>query len=269
LKLTGGEQKQVTRKETDNIAAYDAFLKGWGHYQRHTPKDWAKAVSYFKKAIEFDPNYSRAYAALASLYYWSCRYRWFYSLGMRNLFDVYKLANHYTQMAMKNPTSHAYWNASQMSLRYHQHERAIAEVERAIALDPNDPDILIQMARVLIFAGRPEEAVGFIKNAMRLDPHYPAEYQFIHGLAYFAMGQLEEAVTLLESAVRWNPNVPLWGVVLAVTYANLGRDQEAHAMYDRIGYHHFASVYLRYWWPFKDPEVADRFTEGIRKARTK
>jgi len=270
LKLTGGEQKQVIRKETDNIAAYDAFLKGWGYYQRRTPEDWAKAVSYFKKAIEFDPNYSRAYAALASLYYWSYRYWWFYSLGIRNLFDVYKLASHYTQMAMKNPTSHAYWNASQMSLHYHQHERAIAEAERAIALDPNDPDIFIQMARVLIFAGRPEEAVGFIKRAMRLDPHYPAEYQFIHGLAYFAMGQLEEAVTLLESAVRRNPDVPLWGVALAVTYAHLGRDQEVHAMYDRIGYQYFSTAGdAQFKWPFKDPEVADRFTEGLRKARMK
>jgi TolB-like protein/class 3 adenylate cyclase/Flp pilus assembly protein TadD len=269
VRLTGGEKEQVARKETNNIAAYDAFLKGWGHYRRRTPKDWAKAVSYFKKAIEFDPNYSRAYAALASLYYWSTRYWWFSSLGIRDFTDAYKLTSRYTQMAMKNPTSHAYRNASQMSLRYHQHEQAIAEAERAIALDPNDPDSFIQMARVLIFAGRPEEAGGFIKNAMRLDPHYPAEYQFIHGLAYFAMGQLQEAVTLLESAVRRNPDVPLWGVLLAVTYAHLGRDQEAHAMYDRIGYHYLSPGYARWWWPFKEPEVADRFTDGLRKARMK
>jgi adenylate cyclase len=269
VKLTGGEQKQVTRKETDNIAAYDAFLKGWGHYRRRTPKDWAKAVSYFKKAIEFDPKYTRAYAALASLYYWSYRYWWFSSLGIRDFTDAFKLTRHYTQMAMKNPTSHAYRNASQMSLRYHQYEQAIAEAERAIALDPNDPDSFIQMARVLIFAGRPKEAVGFIKNAMRLDPHYPAEYQFIHGLAYFAMGQLEEAVTLLESAVMRNPDVPLWGVPLAVTYAHLSRDQEAHAMYDRIGFHFLSPGYAGWWWPFKDPEVADRFTDGLRKARMK
>jgi adenylate cyclase len=267
VKLTGGEQKQFSKKETENIAAYDAFLKGWARYQRRTRKDWVKAVSYFKKAIEFDPDYSRAYAALASIYYWSYRYWWFSSLGIKDYTEAYKLTSHYTQMAMKNPTSRAYWNASQMSLRYHQHEQAIAEVERAIALDPNDPDMFIQMARVLIFAGRPEEAVGFIKNAMRLDPHYPAEYQFIHGLAYFAMGQLEEAVTLLESAVRRNPDVPLWGVPLAVTYTHLGRDQEAHAMYGRIGYHYFSPGYARWWWPFKDQEVADRFTDGLRKAR--
>ncbi len=69
VKLTAGEQEQVASKETTNIAAYDAFLRVWGHYLRFTPEDFAKAISYFKQAIEVDPNYGRAYAAVA-LTYW-------------------------------------------------------------------------------------------------------------------------------------------------------------------------------------------------------
>ena len=68
IKLTSGEQEKVTRKETDNIEAYDAFLKGWDHYRRWTPEDFREAIPYFEKAIELDPNYGRAYAALASIY---------------------------------------------------------------------------------------------------------------------------------------------------------------------------------------------------------
>ncbi|MBL7175527.1 MAG: hypothetical protein ISS66_06840 [Desulfobacteraceae bacterium] len=64
IKLTPGEQEQVTRKETDNIEAYDTFLKGWEHYIRCTPDDLDKAIPYFKKAIELDPNFGRAGAAL-------------------------------------------------------------------------------------------------------------------------------------------------------------------------------------------------------------
>jgi adenylate cyclase len=62
VKLKAGEQEQIARKYTDNEAAYDAFLQGRAHYVRRTPDDFAKAVRYFKKAIELDPNYGRAYA---------------------------------------------------------------------------------------------------------------------------------------------------------------------------------------------------------------
>jgi TolB-like protein/class 3 adenylate cyclase/TolA-binding protein len=266
VKLTGGEQEQVARKETDNIAAYDAFLQGWEYYRRRTPDDWAKAASYFNEAIELDLNYSRAHAALGSLYFWSTRYRWSSSLGLAT-HEVYKLASKHTQKALNNPTSLGHWLASQMSLRFHEHEKAISEAERAIALDPNDPSNHVQMAYALIFAGRPKEAVDFIKRAMRLDPHYPAYYLYVLGLSHFAMGQLEEAVTLFERVHRRNPEVRRWAAPLAATYAHLGRDQEARAVLDKYGYTLLGGQW--YYWPFKDPAVADRFTEGLRKAGLK
>ena len=70
VKLTGGEKELVVQRGTDNVAAYDEFLRGWGYYLRLTPEDFAKAASSFRKAIELDPNYGRAYAALA-LVYWT------------------------------------------------------------------------------------------------------------------------------------------------------------------------------------------------------
>jgi class 3 adenylate cyclase len=64
IKLTPSEEEQVTRKETDNIEAYDTFLKGLEHYLCCTPDDLDKAIPYFKKAIELDPNFGRAGATL-------------------------------------------------------------------------------------------------------------------------------------------------------------------------------------------------------------
>jgi TolB-like protein/class 3 adenylate cyclase len=56
LKLTTTEQLHTKSKETDNVEAFDAFLKGWEHYQRFTPEDFSKAISIFKRAIDLDPN---------------------------------------------------------------------------------------------------------------------------------------------------------------------------------------------------------------------
>jgi len=67
IKLTPGEQEQVTRKETNSIEAYDNFLKGWEHYLRCTPDDLEKAIPYFNKAIELDPNFGRAGATLGHI----------------------------------------------------------------------------------------------------------------------------------------------------------------------------------------------------------
>ena len=63
-KLTPVAQVERAQQETDSAEAYDAFLRGWSHYRRGAPDDYAKAIPYFEKAIELDPDYSRAYAAL-------------------------------------------------------------------------------------------------------------------------------------------------------------------------------------------------------------
>jgi TolB-like protein len=68
VKLTGSEKQIIAEKGTNNVEAYEEFLRGCLHYRRMTPDDLAKAVRSFKKAIELDPNYGRAYAALALAY---------------------------------------------------------------------------------------------------------------------------------------------------------------------------------------------------------
>jgi TolB-like protein len=73
VKLTGPEKRTIEEKGTNNVEAYDTFLRGWAHYLRMTPDDLSRAIQSFKKTIELDPNYGRAYAALA-LAYWTGTY---------------------------------------------------------------------------------------------------------------------------------------------------------------------------------------------------
>jgi TolB-like protein/class 3 adenylate cyclase len=269
VKLTVSEKEKVAIKGTKNIAAYDTFLKGWEHYLRETPDDFAKAISYFKKAIELDPNYGRAYAALAMISWRSA------DLGMQwtlksNLWWMDRLrARKYLEMAMKDPTSIAHQVASLMALRRREHEKAIAEAERAIAIDPSDPGCHRTLASAFIFGGRSEEAIDTLKKVMVLDPRNLAGPLYFLGLAHFTMGELEEAATLIDRALRHNPERRRMAGVLAAAYGHLDRDGDARAALDNF-LKGFGGTYrlpdLMDLWPFKDPEVAERLAQGFIKA---
>jgi TolB-like protein len=149
IKLAKEEQKHLSSRETSSIAAYDAFLKGMDYLNRHSRT--AKALSYFERAIKLDPNYGRARLGLS---FQETR------LWMR----------HYLQLAMKNPTSFAIVLNAKMIYFERRYEEAIAEIGRAITLDPNDARSNWNMARALTAGGRPEEAIEYAKMALRIDP---------------------------------------------------------------------------------------------------
>jgi tetratricopeptide (TPR) repeat protein len=105
----------------------------------------------------------------------------------------------------------------------------MAEVERAIALSPNDADLWRVLAEVLAFTGRPAEAIEAIKKAIRLNPHSPAIYLYILGRDYRLTGRDEEAIATLKKAFTRDPDF-LWPHVdLAGLYILLDREEEARA----------------------------------------
>jgi TolB-like protein/Flp pilus assembly protein TadD len=272
VKLKAGEKEVAAPKGADNVEAYDAFLRGWVHYLRFTPEDSAKAVASLRKAIELDPNYNRAYAALAAVYYDAAAFPTLLKgLGV-SWHEARARSLQYLQKAPKDPITHSV--KSQIYLWRRQHQEAIAEMERALALDPNDPAGNFNMGKALTYAGRPKEAVEFLKRGMRLDPHNPFRYLVGLGTAHFYMGELQEAAALVEKALRLNPEnfaLPVW---LAVHYALLGRDQEARALLEvakkeKINFPVGSEFNLRSFMnpsPFKDRAVAELFAKGLLRA---
>ena len=109
---------------------------------------------------------------------------------------------------------HVYWWQKQPE----QAEQAIAEGERAIALDPNHALAYVMLADILNWAGRSEEAIGLVQQGMRLNPRYDSYYPMILGGAYQSTGQYDEAIAVLKEALRLNPNNPMIHPYLVVTY---------------------------------------------------
>jgi adenylate cyclase len=268
VKLTSGEKAILTQKGTQDPAAYEEFLKGREHYLRFTKEDFAKAEACFKRAIELDPNYSRAKASLALMYFEGTNSRMEAAFNIN--YDLARLrARQYCVEAMKEPTSIAYQVAGVMDLNLRQWDAAISRLEKALALDPNDPTCHDAMSGVLSMSGRPAEGMEYAKTGMRLDPLNPARYLGRIGIAHFCMGERKEAATAIEKALKLNPEFGSPLAVLASAYARLGLIEEGRAAYEtyrRLWTVPISVAGVHYYWPFKDRQVAEYFMEGLLKA---
>jgi TolB-like protein/Flp pilus assembly protein TadD len=277
VRLTAGEKEQVTRKETENTMAYDAFLRGWEHYLRQTPEDFVKAVAHFNKALELDGDYARAYGALAATYWEAWKRFWHKHLGISHGSHEPRFrAEQFLIKAMESPTPLAHQVASAMLLHQQQYEDAIAEAQRAIALDPNDADSYVSLAASLSLAGKAEEALDWVDRAMRRNPHYPAHYLYQHGLAHFVMGEFAQAAISLEKANALNPHDRWSHRLLIATYGSLNRIEDATRVVETIKQRDkrgwlntMDPMTIRtsaYWLPFKEPADAERLSRGLRNA---
>jgi TolB-like protein/Tfp pilus assembly protein PilF len=276
VKLTVAEEKQFARKETDSVEAYDAFLKGWAHYLRETPDNFVMAIQYFEEAIKLDPNYGRAYAALSLTYWESWKRLWHAKLGLFQWHDARFLAEKFLKKAMQNPTTLAHQVNSMVYLHLKRHEEAVAEAEQAIAMDPNDANSYIALASAQSLSGRPDEALQLIKDAMRLNPHYPSFYLYELGLAQFCMELFDEAAVALERATALNPDDRWSFRLLLATYGVLGRNEDAARVIETIehGVKRGLQDYwdplsiraIQFWYPFRESTDTKRLVEGLRKA---
>jgi adenylate cyclase len=231
LRLTDTERIILHQAETSVPAAYDAFLRGWEHYRRTTPEDYAAAVPYFEHAIELDPNYGRAYAALALVYAQTVNALWSYGLGIP-VSESLARARHYLLEAQKRPTALAHQAAGILLQMNWKHAGALDAIKEAIALDPGEPWNYAIMSWILTSAGRSREAVAHVRAAMRLDPHSPPYFSFVLGLAQFSLEDFAEASTSLEEVIKLSPDAECL-LLLAAAYAHLGRQEDARSAVSR------------------------------------
>jgi TolB-like protein/class 3 adenylate cyclase/Flp pilus assembly protein TadD len=274
VELTKDESDRVAKRGTGNVQAYDVLLQGWEHYLKQTPDDFRVAIADFKKAAELDSTYSRAYSALAAIYWESYTRYWGVALGLSR--DTQADAEQYLAKAMHDPTPLAHEVASAMLVHNQQHVEAIAEAQRAVASDPNDADGYVALAGALSFAGRPAEALDAVEKAMRLNPHYPSSYAYQRGLALFGLNRLDEATAALERAIELNRDDYWSQRLLLAIYGLTGKREDARRLTetiksnDRRGrgatWDPLTIRAVSYWYPFAKPEDAKRFAAGLAKA---
>ena len=181
-----------------------------------------------------------------------------------------KLAEELAAEALaKNENAFAHSLLGSIHLLKREYEQALTEKKRALELNPNRADSNAQMASLLRYSGRPEEAISYLKRGMRLSPYYPFWFMGVLGDAYRLTGRFEEAIEVFRAALDRRPDdVNLARVRLVATLIEAGKEEEAQieaAKILRIK-PRFSSGRYGKSRLYKDRKITERMVESLRKA---
>ena len=266
VKLTEGEQARLIGKGTDNLEAYLKCLQARELNEGAIAKEkCVLARRLLEEAIALDPKYSEAYAVLAqthSIEVW---------LGMsksprEHLKHGVELAQKAIALANSNAHAHSILAALYVMLR--QHDKGLAAIERAYALEPNSPDVLFRYGNILYRVGRWEEAVRFYEEAMRLNPIPPNMYLRYYGGALRELERYDEAIAVLKKAIQQEPKSMFAHLMLATAYSLAGREEEAREEAKEVLRINprFSVRHLEKTLTFKNPAHTQRLIDAMRKA---
>lgn len=265
LALSGVEKSTLARRHTESPEAYDLYLRGRYFWNKRNEKGARKAVEFFRRAVEVDPDYALAYAGLADAYNLLCglgilapregrpkakeaalialakdeqlaeahaslgiiglRYDWDWPAAERELKRAIAL----------NPSCALarHWYAIYLNARTHFNE-AIAECKRALRLDPLSLIINTLLGMHYLFAGRHAEGIAQLRRTLELDPDFIYAHSAI-AECYYYTGSHEQAVAAMERASElagWDTTNAL--LVRGFIYAAVGRVAEARALLEEL-----------------------------------
>ncbi len=275
LRLSGAEQRRLTKRYTDNAEAYQLYLKGRFYWDKRTEDGLKKSAQYFDQAIEKDPNYALAYAGLADSYNILGTFSF---LQPKEAFPKAKgaaakaldiddlLAEPHTSLAWvyfvfewdyaaaerefkraielnpKYPTAHSWYSMYLVSTG--RTAEARAEIKRAQELDPLSLIINTLVGWISVLTRDYERALEQARKTVELDPNFPRAY-WVLGLAYEQKGVYGEAIAAFQKgfALSGDYEFLAW---LGHAYASSGNRREAEkviAQLNEMAQHRYVSSY--------------------------
>ena len=262
--IFGGKHREEPRTTTFSTEAYKSYLRGRQFWSRRTEEDLKKAVSFFEKALDIDPNYARAYVGLADTYATLALLEFMApneaypkakeavgkalalnpglaaaqtSLGLIKFqYDWdWKGAEEEFREAISNnfnyaPAHHFFADYLKAMGRF---DEALAEIEKARELDPLSLAINIGVGHVLYLSGQYDKAIEEYKKAVELDPSFMATHVWF-GRPYLEMGMFTEAISELETAVSLSGESTIALAMLGHALASSGRNAKAIQILEKL-----------------------------------
>jgi TolB-like protein/Flp pilus assembly protein TadD/tRNA A-37 threonylcarbamoyl transferase component Bud32 len=262
--LTRDEQRQLSKRGTDNSEAFEQYLRGRYHWNSYTEAGFAKALECYKRAIEVDPHYALAYTGIADYY------NWLGVFGIKPFPECSAAAKQAASKAVElDSTSAEAYTALGFAIVCHDLDWAVAEAQhrRALEVNPNYATAHHWYGFHLLMEGRFDEALEQMLQARRLDPLSPSIMQalgwcyyqmrrfteslatyrsmletvpeFSYGLVTYAWtlrhtGHVDEAVVNAEKALQFSSGGQMFVAALGGAYAAAGRRKDAYATLKRL-----------------------------------
>ena len=227
LRLTGEEQKLLTRRPTESSEAYQLYLKGRYYLDRRTEAAFHKSVEYFRQATKLDPKFVLAYTGLADAYYWASNLYLAPAEAMTKAKEEVGIA-----LALDDQVAEVHTSLALIST-YYDWNFSVAELEykRAIELNPGYAAAHQWYGRFLILIGRFNEATEELKRAQQLDPlSLSANVEL--GLPFYYQKKYQEAIEHYRKTLEMDPGFPWAHLYLAQAYEQKGNFDQAIAEYN-------------------------------------
>jgi len=268
VELTVGERANVAAKGTKNLEAFMKYMQATENLTRQTKEGNVAGRRLAEEAITLDPKYLKGYIALAQTHLIDIMIGTTES-PEQSLAKASELLRKAIALDVSEPDGHS--NLGIVYLMMRQYEKALAEVERAVSLNPNHFGSLLRLVYVLNSIGRFEEAISVLKSARRLSPT-PYQAYFVHlATAYRLTGQYKEAIKTAKEALKQTTNNILIYLQLTAAYSMAGQEQEARAaaaevmkINSKFSLERYAKTLY-----FKNKSDVDKTLEALRKAGLK
>jgi TolB-like protein/lipoprotein NlpI len=274
LRLTNEEQERVAKQHTENIEAYQAYLKGRYYWNRRTVADMLRAIEHFNRAIALDPGYALAYSGLADCYHtlsnlWlppteaiplarkaaqealelddrlaSARASlavgtWRFDWDWKSAEEGFKRA---IELDPNYPPAHQWYG--QLLTYQKKFDEGMIELKRAQQLDPLSLVINANIGLPLYFSGQYDASIEQFQRALDLDRNFPFAHFFI-GWAYEQKRDYDSALAEFNKAVELDPTPSAWSY-LGHGHAVSGRRREAEKIIGtllELSKHRYVSPY--------------------------
>ncbi|MCH9046086.1 MAG: hypothetical protein IIA40_08260 [SAR324 cluster bacterium] len=277
VNLTMDEVARVRLKTTDNVAAWNHYLRGQKLFRQSRSAEMQLARVEYGKALILDPDFEAALLGLGWSYLWEDRYGTGFGAPDPGLLDrAAALAGR--TMALNDTLAEPYALLGLVYLSKRQHGEAVGYARQAVTAEPSGAEWRMQLASNLSYAGKLEEALAEIGKAMELNPFPTDELLSTAARIYYQAGQYGQAIRIAKGLTERRRKIersPIWvesHLFLIAAYSATGRLEEARAAaveYNqrrRMKWPPKPKIYILYFMRFKEQAEIDRLLADLAKA---
>jgi len=261
------EWRGLAKSQSPNLGSWDQYLRGLARMYEYSREGNIAAKSYFQKAIELEPEFGHAHAALAYVIHHDIADGYVPSREQAT-----RDAEDHALTAVKADDQDAFAHCilGRIYSIQRRFDEAISELQIAIRLNPSLALAHHGLAYALFHSGEVERSVPLFETAEKLSPHDHNVWAFlgVRARAYIQLGDYAAAIRTAREAIR-KPHAKFWAnVTLVSALGHAGRIKEAQAAVDELLRRKpdFNVPFMRETVTWYDPENLEHYIEGLRKA---